>query len=211
MTIDNDWLDKYYAEVGREIGLASNMLHNTTNWSIGVTMGAVSAIALSGRPYPQTWTLGVVVVGFILVFRFFIRSCLAYANMDKWNHIHRMITKFRFGLDGKSKEKMEQEILDCVMRYHIKWESSRKPSKIVRSNLKLGYIYLFAILGYLVIHGIAQSTWRQDQWPTWFLASALIASLIYEFVIFPSRTYLKYTEPKDGPQSVPPAGENRST
>jgi len=191
MMINEEWLDKYYAEVGREIGVASSQLHDTTNWSIGITMAAVTAVGLSAKTYPQTATLAVAVVGFTLVVRFFVRSCLAYANLDKWNNIHRQITKYRLADEGKM-DQLRKTILWQIEHYHVRWESPRRIRKVIWSNLKLGYLYLFLILGLLCGIGFARSDWSSPA--TKMLALACLAVIAYEAIIFPRRTYLRHTK-----------------
>lgn len=191
MTVDNGWLDTYYGEVGREIGLASSQLHDTTNWSVGITVGALTGIALSGAPYPTRMTLAVAVVALVLVTRFFVRSCLAYANLSKWSKIHRAITAYRF--DGaEDKARMEDVIRNAVREYHVKWGSPLPLRRIICANLKLAYLYLFVILGAISAVGFARAQWH-DPW-TWAVAVGLAASIIYECAIFPFRTYLKHSK-----------------
>lgn len=188
---DDKWLDIYYTEVGREIGVASSQFHDTTNWSIGITTAAVSAIVLSDQPYPQVWTLGLAVVAFVLLIRFFLRTCLAYANLTKWSKLHRLITEYRLSDNTSKKQHLKDKILRSIEFYHIKWQSSEPIHSILWSNLKLGYLYMFLILSFLCVWGFGQAQW--DQWTTWMLFIFWSASIIYEVVIFPRKTYLCYT------------------
>jgi uncharacterized membrane protein len=189
--IDDKWLDIYYTEVGREIGVASSQLHDTTNWSIGITTAAVSAIALSGQPYPQVWTLGLAVVAFILLIRIFLRTCLAYANLTKWNEIHTLITRYKLADNSSERQHLKNKILRSIELYHLGWQSPKPIHSILWSNLKLGYLYMFLILGFLCVWGFIQAQW--NHWPTWMLLIFWGASIIYEVMIFPRKTYLYYT------------------
>jgi len=188
MSINNEWLDTYYAEVGREIDVASSQLHDTTNWSIGIAMAAVSTLAISERPYPDVWTFGVVVVGFVLVMRFFIRSCLAYANLDKWSKIHRLITKYRLQTGSADTDSLGRDIEEAIQQYHIEWRSPKPPWALLWSNLKLGYLYLFLVLSCLLVAGVIVGCCEPV---VWVMTAAWIACVIYEVVIFPRRTYFK--------------------
>lgn len=185
------WLDIYYTEVGREIGVASSQFHDTTNWSIGITTAAVSAIVLSSQPYPQVWNLGLAVVAFVLLIRFFLRTCLAYAYLTKWSDLHTLITEYRLSDNTEEKQRLKDKIIRSIELYHLKWQSPRPIRSILWSNLKLGYLYMFLILGFLCIWGFIQAKW--DHETTWMLFIFWIASIINELVIFPRKTYLYYT------------------
>jgi len=200
MSIEDKWLDTYYAEVGREIGVASSQLHQTTNWSIGITMAAVSAIALSKGPYPQPWTMAAVVVAFILVLRFFVRSCLAYVNLDKWNKVHRAITEYRLGLSSDQREACLSRIEQAISAYHIQWHSPRPIGKLLWSNLKLGYLHLFLIL--LALLGVGIITAPCDA-VNWILLAAWAVCVVYEVILFPRKTYFKYVK-------IPEAAEGKN-
>jgi len=192
MNFSDEWLTNYSAQVGNEIGIASSQLHEITNWSIGIVMAVVTAVALSDKSYPQPWTLGVAVVGFMLVMRFFIRSCLSYVNLDKWNNIQRAIIQYQLSENGPGKERLKESVAKRIEQYHLKWFSPRRIRKLLWSNLKLGYVYLFAITGFLCGLGFGCSDWCKPS--TWLLACVLLAAVVYEIIIFPRKTYFKYVD-----------------
>lgn len=134
----DEWLQAYLAETGREIDNASSQLHETTNWSIGVVVAAVTAVAVSETPFPTRWTLVAVAVAWILTVRFFVRSCIAYSYLSRRNKIHRMIVALRLGDDESKHGALETELRQAIDLYDVQWKSATPLGRLLLSNLKLG-------------------------------------------------------------------------
>lgn len=186
----DDWLQAYFAEVGREIDNASTQLHETTNWSIGVVMAAVSAVAVAPGEYPNRWTLAAVAVAWVLTVRFFVRSCIAYSYLARWNKIHRSIVRIKLlSGDGKRAE-YEEELKQAIDIYHVQWKSATRLPALVFSNLKLGYLQLFVVNLALLAYGLLKSDCAD--WVTWTVVVVVLVDLVYEYWSFPSKTYLEF-------------------
>jgi len=193
-----DWLEPYLAEVGRELDLGSTQLHETTNWALGVAIAAVTGLAVAGHRFPMPGTLMVVVVADVLLVRFFVRSCLAYANLHKWNRINRLAV--RHMTEDNEASTTLQVLREAVDRYHLKWESPEPWWKIVKSNLKLAYGQLFAVMGGLTVYGFCLVDWDAR---VVGLLVLLVADLVWEALVFPRKTYLKYAGPIPGDPFAP--------
>ncbi len=186
----DEWTQAYLAETGREIDNASAQLHETTNWSIGVVIAAFSAIALAPDPYPTRWTLAAVGIALILVLRFFVRSCIAYSYLHRWNRIHRAIVRIHVLENNNAHPQYIKQLQESINVYHVQWHSSIRLKSLICANLKLGYLQLFIVVVGLLLYGLCNSDWR-DPGP-WIIATIVVIDLLYEYCVFPSKTYLKY-------------------
>lgn len=188
MNYQDEWLLDIYYTTSLEIGSAISRLHSTLHWSAGITTAAVAVLSLSPQPYPQVWTLGAVIVAFLLCVRLFVHACLAYAALTKWNELNRLITEYELADDASEQQRLREKIIGSVRLSHIQWRSPKPIRSVLWSTLKLGYVHMFSILSALCIRGFAQASW--SQWTTWALLVLLVGSIVYEIVIFPRKTYL---------------------
>lgn len=190
MIQDDEWLRAYFAETGREIDNASAQLHETTNWSIGVVIAAVTAIAVSDDPYPTRWTLAAVVVAWVLTLRFFVRSCIAYSYLARRNKIHRKIVEIQRCEDDAKKSVLQEQLKQAIDLYDVQWKSATPLGRLLWSNLKLGYIQLFLFTLALMAFGFINSDW--NDWVTRVLLAVPILDTFFEVLIFPGCSYLEF-------------------
>lgn len=82
MLDDAEFRKDYTNTINQEISNASSQLHETTNWAVAVTIGAMGGLAIADS-FPSRWTLALLVASLILVIRFFVRSCIAYSYLAR--------------------------------------------------------------------------------------------------------------------------------
>lgn len=98
--VDRDWIEKFYGECGREVSLAYNTLNQSNNWGITL-ITAVLATSFIGSMkvesgslkfyYPTIYHWHYIIVAWVVLLRFFVRSALALLNMYRWNSLIRTI------------------------------------------------------------------------------------------------------------------------
>lgn len=193
--MNREWIEKFYSECGREVSLAYNVLNYTNNW--GVTLAtAVIAIALISTVgirdsgivlrYPTTVHWFVVIVAWIIMSRFFVRSCLALTNMYRWNTLIKAAVKvLSLSENHADLPVFERNFYKQVKTYFFEWKSPIPQSKIAWNTLKLMYLPFFITLFVLIVWGfialdrtwiwgiamaifIGVSTWEARQFLTWY-------------------------------------------
>lgn len=164
--MNRSWVEKFYGECGREVSLAYNVLNHTNSWGITLT-AAVLAIGVIGTvrfengsinsTYPTVVHWFYVIVAWIIMVRFFMRSCLALTNMYRWNTlIYAASSILSLPDDDKDLPIFERNFIKKVKAYYYDWKSPRKPSNILWHSLKLMYLWFFIILLTLIIWGFVE-------------------------------------------------------
>lgn len=188
-------LQTYIAECGREIDNASAQLHEITNWSVAISIGSITGIALAPSAFPSRWTLALIAAAFIFLLRFYVRSCISFSYLVKWNRLHRLAT---LCLQFPDTHEITNTFDQAVLAYHIRWKSALPMWKIVWSNLKLGFLHLLAVATLALVYGLVETDW--SDWFTYAVLVMITAAIAYEIYFFPTRTYLQYVEVRKLPQ-----------
>jgi hypothetical protein len=154
--MEKSWLEKFYTECGREVALAYNVLNYTNNW--GVTLGAavlatgfMSAVKVEQGGitilYPTTTHWFFVILSWIIMVRFFLRSALALVNMYRWNDLIFASSKvLSLSEEDPRRSLFERNLEKKIDAYFYKWKSPKKKSFIIWHNLKLMYLWFFLIV-----------------------------------------------------------------
>jgi hypothetical protein len=200
--MEKQWIESFYKECGREVSLAYNVLNQTNTW--GVTLGsAVLTAGLLGAikvgegniyfNYPNIYQWYFVIVAWIIMLRFFVRSALGLANMYRWNFLIKASTKVLSLPEGHmARPIFLQHLCDAIDAYFYSWKSPIKRAKLFWENLRLMYLWFFLIILVLFIWGLAKLPKNTFYW---LGVAAFMVPLVVETIFFLTWNGLKYHKP----------------
>ncbi len=146
-----------------ERSLAYNVFNHTNNWGITLATGIVAiafiaSIDTTGSQvtikYPNMAYWFVVIIAWIIMTRFYVRSCLALVNMYRWNTLIYAASKIlSLPENDPNLPVFERNFARKVKAYYYEWRSPIPRSKLVWECFRLIYIWFFAILIGLIIWG----------------------------------------------------------
>lgn len=174
--------------------MSMQTLHTVNYWTVSVILGLLSALALIGS-YPNVVSYAVLIGGTSLVLRFFVRSLIAYSNLERFNRLQRAALSLL-----QADQPSEQDVRafhQQVDRLYHRWSCPVSKWRLIWSNSKLaGFTYLFVAL-------VAVAAWTgvalREAWQAQFLSVAGLAILSAEIFLFVNSPYFRY--------EVPPATE----
>jgi hypothetical protein len=162
--MERKWLDSFYKECGREVSLAYNVLNQTNNWGITLAVAVVATCFLGTArfeggsitlAYPTLLQWYLVIFGWIIMVRFFVRSALGLVNMYRWNELINSTCKV-LSLPESHPDipLLNRNLAKKIEAYFFRWRSPKTRWFIVWHNLKLMYLWFFIILLSLFTWGI---------------------------------------------------------
>ncbi len=162
--MERKWLEIFYKECGREVSLAYNVLNHSNSWGVTLATAALATGVLgsgkfeSGKFilfYPTVVHWFFVILAWIIMFRFFIRSALGLANMYRWNELISATSKvLSLPEDHPYAPILNKNCAKKIDAYFYEWRSPRKKKYIVWRNLKLMYFWFFLIILTLFLWGL---------------------------------------------------------
>ncbi len=139
MSEDPDWLEEYYERIIAEKN--NNLLRKDgfTNWALVTLLGF---FAIYGQLFlislPAFISFAVLAIALILIFRFYLRSCISYADIRRQNYLQRLIERhWMHGKPSMNRIKALIKIFD-----HECWAVDPL-GRTLRSQLKAGFLVLF--------------------------------------------------------------------
>jgi hypothetical protein len=169
-SFNEDWLQSFYKECGREATLAYTTLNQMKNWAMIVAAAAISGLSFStsATTYPNVpMFLGVVLV-YVFVLRFYVRAILCYVNLLRWNQLQsdcislKLVAKPpKSGESSKPQKDLEKKLAEDIENYYHRWLSTVNRKNQLISNLKLGFALLFALPLFFLIQGVT-SLWSSS-------------------------------------------------
>jgi hypothetical protein len=161
-SLDDKWLEAFYKECGRETTLAYTTLNQMKNWAMVVVAAAISGLSFgtSSDKYPNPVMFTGVVIVYVFVLRFFIRSIICYINLLRWNRLQAdcVALKLLPGTRGDdsaapSKQELEEKLKTDINHYYHGWRATINRKSQLFQNLKLGFALLFALPLFFIIQG----------------------------------------------------------
>jgi hypothetical protein len=162
--MERKWLEAFYKECGREVSLAYNVLNQTNNWGITLAVAVVVTCFLGtarveGRTiyltYPTLLQWYLVIFGWIIMVRFFVRSALGLVNMYRWNELINSTCKvLSLPESHPDTPLLNRNLAKKIEAYFFRFRSPKTRRFIVWHNLKLMYLWFFIILLCLFTWGI---------------------------------------------------------
>jgi len=172
--MNRSWVEKFYTECGREVSLAYNTFNHTNNWGITLATGIVGIVFIAAIRsvqgevtiiYPNVAYWFVVILAWVIMTRFFIRSCLALVNMYRWNTLIYAASKLlSLPTDHPQIPIFERNFAKKVKAYFYEWHSPIPLRKLVWECFRLMYIWFFLILFCLVTWGLV-ALYGEALWP----------------------------------------------
>lgn len=107
---------------------------------------------IAGIPALSPVSVMVLVLVLPLLFRFMVRSMLAYNNLLRYNKIRAASWKFL-----KDQAQWQEFCSTCCL-YEQKWKSPQTITESIWSNLKYGYMWLFSVFIVAIGWGFATTT-----------------------------------------------------
>lgn len=168
--MDRKWLEQFYKECGREVTLAYNVVNQANNWGITIAAAVVTAGFLDSikvinnkveYTYPTLLHWYLVIIAWVVMVRFFVRSALALTNMYRWNAIINSIMKVLSLPENDNRASVYMH--NCakkIEKYYIQWKSPISKKDIIWINLKLMYLWFFIVI--LVLFGWGIISLKRD-------------------------------------------------
>jgi hypothetical protein len=142
--MDEKFIPNYYDQCGREISLAMDTINSNQNWTITLITAIIAGLILLGFQ-PSIWTWSLLVIGLALTIRYFVRTCVAYSHLIRWNIMRNKINDVYLFAENKDEEKNRalKELSNAIENYDKKWLLPMRRRDLILSNLKYGYYYAF--------------------------------------------------------------------
>ena len=185
------WIQVFYTECGREVSLAYNVLNETNTWGVTLAVGLLAAGAVNAVEvadgqihvlYPTVVHWFFVIVAWIVMVRFFVRSCLALANMYRWNALIDAASKILALPEGDPNLAVfERNFYAKLRAYFYDWRCPVPRSKIIWYSLKLMYLWFFLLLLALILWGAMV---LEKDWLYWGALSLLVVPTALEVLWF---------------------------
>jgi hypothetical protein len=172
--MERSWVEELYQECGREVSLAYNTFNHTNNWGITLATGIVAVVFITAIRsvegqitviYPNIAYWFAVIIAWVIMTRFFVRSCLALVNMYRWNTIIFSASKL-LSLPAENKQTpiFERNLAKKVKAYFYDWRSPIPMWKLVWECLRLIYIWFFLIMLGLILWGLIAMSEKEILW-----------------------------------------------
>jgi hypothetical protein len=186
LTEDPDWVEEYYEKVNQEKNINLQRKDSFTNWALVTLLGF---FAIYGQFFlttlPPFIRIGVLVVVIILIFRFYLRSCISFADIRRQNVLRRAIEGH--WIRGKPSVKRIETLIQIFD--HECW-SPDPLRRVLWTQLKAGFIVLFlgpvVVLIYEMINLIVQFLTLLIPLDTLLMSCAilvfLLVYLLYELI-----------------------------
>lgn len=172
--MERSWVEKLYQECGREVSLAYNTFNHTNNWGITLATGIVATVFIASIKsvegqitivYPNIAYWFAVIIAWVIMIRFFVRSCLALVNMHRWNTIIFATSKLlSLPKDHVQAPIFERNLAKKVKAYFYDWCSPIPMGELIWECLRLIYIWFFLIMLGLILWGLIALSDKQIWW-----------------------------------------------
>lgn len=146
-----EWLERYYAHLGEEIGVAFSTINANTEWALTLLFLLVSAIFLSGV-FPDVRAFLVLLLVSPLLIRFFVRTTLGYQNLIRWNYFRARIDKIFLGVDKDGS--IMTDLLKSIDLFDWNWGSPMSRGRLFLANVRYGFGVIFVLT-----YGLALYSW----------------------------------------------------
>lgn len=201
MTNDSEWLKEYYQKVNQEKNINLQRKDSFTNWSLVTLLGFFAVYGqLFLTTLPSFIRLGALTVVFILIFRFYLRSCISFADIRRQNVLRRAIE----GHWIRGKPSVNR--IEALIRIfdHECW-SPDPLRRVLWAQLKAGFIVLFLapvfVLIYEIITLILQFYTLPFPLETLFISGAILAFLFF-YLLYELVSIRRYQPLQQKPQKT---------
>lgn len=195
---ENEWLREYYQKAAEDKNVDLQRKDSFTNWALVSVLGLLAVYGQFPDQQPSFVLIAVTALAIALVTRFYVHSCISYANIRKLNTI--IIDIEKHWMEGKP----SIDEIKKLIRTHgqLRWSSVSR-WKVARTQMKAGFLLLFiapiAVLIYEMTRYVS-GLGEVQFWPLpyeWSIIIVLSVYMIYEFAIFFAYTPLIKKSPED--------------
>jgi len=139
VTEDPPWLKEYYQKVNQEKNVNLQRKDSFTNWALVTLLGF---FAIYGQFFlitlPPFIHFGALAIAIILIFRFYLRSCISFADIRRQNVLRRAIESH--WIHGKPSMKRIETLIQV---FDIECWSPSPLRRVLWTQLKAGFIVIF--------------------------------------------------------------------
>jgi hypothetical protein len=150
VTEDPAWLKEYYQKVNQEKNINLQRKDSFTNWSLVTLLGF---FAIYGQFFlitlPPFIHFGALAIAIILIFRFYLRSCISFADIRRQNVLRRAIEGH--WIHGKPSMKRIETLIQI---FDIECWSPSPLRRVLWTQLKAGFIVLFLTPVFALVYEI---------------------------------------------------------
>jgi hypothetical protein len=164
---DDNWLQSFYKEAGREATLAYTTLNQMKNWAMVVAAAALSGLPFGSRSseYPNPIMFAGTVIVYTFILRFFVRAIICYTNLIRWNVLQNDCVQLRLlpsvSNATKNVQQRETTLRQDIQDYYFRWLSPLSRKDQLFQNLKLGFYLLFGLALFFMFWG-AIALWHSS-------------------------------------------------
>jgi len=207
--MDREWIRDFNKECGRELTLAFQVISQANNWGLtvataifGATLLAIIKFGNDQNPisftYPTFATWYIIIFSWIIMLRFFIRSCIAHINIFRWNKLMKLINLYLSVPENDSRSKeLENNCIKAINLYYFEWRSPIPMKRLIWDNLKLMYLWFMAPVIILFLWGLISLDIHNIAWGIGLLIFGVPTLLeILWFISYPPFRYAKFDESK---------------
>ncbi len=203
-----EWLEWYYERLGEEKNVNLQRKDSYTNWALVTLLGF---LAIYGQLYfislPPVVTFAALTVSIILIFRFYIRSCITSSDIRRQNFVRRAIERhWMHKKPSLNRIKMLIKIFD-----HEGWAVDHL-RRTLWGQLKAGFLVLFLapvlalVWETINIHGrfFLYLVPLETLFFTYVILAFLIIYLVYELISVKRHKPLQKKPQKPKPEKPAP-------
>ena len=178
MASSPEWLKEYYQRVSDEKSMELVRKDSFTNWALITLLGT---IAIYGQfllsAFPPFIVIGALVIIFILMFRFYLRSCISYSNLRRLDAIKHTIELY--WMEGDSSFEGVKEFIR--IHDHECW-SVVSLRKSLLTQLQAGFLVLFLPPFFALLYEIFKLHTNFFE-PLWVLACYVALGFLVAYIV----------------------------
>jgi uncharacterized integral membrane protein len=150
MSEDPAWLKEYYQKINQEKNINLQRKDSFTNWALVTLLGF---FAIYGQFFlitlPPFLHFGALAIAIILIFRFYLRSCISFTDILRQNVLRRAIEGH--WIHGKPSMKRIETLIQI---FDVECWSPSPLRRVLWTQLKAGFIVLFLALVFALVYEI---------------------------------------------------------
>jgi hypothetical protein len=200
--MDREWIKIFYSECGREVNLAFDTFNTTNNWGLTLATVVIAATIISILKvddttheivflYPSFITWFIIIIAWIVMLRFFVRSCIPYVNIHRWNLLMRYISLYlSVPEDHPYAKVLKQNCIHAIKAYYFEWGNPIPMKKLIWDNLKLIYLWFILPVIFLILWGFIKLDSTNYLWQVGLIIFVIPTLCeFYWFVTYPPFKY----------------------
>jgi uncharacterized membrane protein YciS (DUF1049 family) len=178
MTGTPEWLKEYYQRVSDEKSMELIRKDSFTNWALITLLGT---IAIYGQfllsSFPPFLVIGALVIITILMFRFYLRSCISYSNLRRLDAIKHTIE-----LHWMQGDPTFDDVKEFIRIHDHECWSVVSQRKSLLTQLQAGFLVLFLPSLFALLYEIFKLHTNFFE-PLWVLACYIALGFLVGYIV----------------------------